>query len=436
MTGPSPHVGTPTDLLNASSSASIELALLRIRTRLRRWRRWLNNSHPYLNVIGALEPPSKAIDGIKLAEYIACSIPLHLVDGWVFLARAFDAVRQGDQNTAAHLAYYAELRAAMSLLASEGIGVFRNRHVAIDSTFTSTDWNNVGTHRATWDLLTSWADDPARVSTLLTAVTVESRPISEWLVEAGISPSVQHLVARRWLESWSIDLTIFPADRDLRNHTSYRPSRLAAGSATAMDVDRDVIDPIIRTWDALEPSVDRGGAVVDNALLFLALRLAHNEDNPGGQTWDRFIDRLQGIASVSLETQLRNPSANNYYVLTWADNSSRPPPTQAVLARGTLLLRIANGICAQRLTNAQITKEDMQFWWNRFGEDGGLWSDETELDSFADLWAEVNDAIIDTQSLLASMSSPKTMSEISPIFGQGVPLTQYSRAPLWLLGVD
>ena len=430
------RVHSPENLLNAASSQAMEATLSRIRHQFRHQNGWLPMGHPYAHVIGALESNSKGVNGTELAEYIASSIPLHVADGWMFLARAFDAIKSGDQNTAAHLAYYAELRAAMSLLASEGIGVFNNRHVAIGPAFTPTDWAGVGTHPATWNLLSAWADDPGRVATLLTAIRVDSRTISEWFDEAGVSASVKHVVGRQWLKSWSIDLSFFPIDRDLRNHTSYRPSRITPNFTTAIDTTTDVIDPLLHTWEALEPSVDNGGSAIDKALLYRALSFAYNEGSHAVPRWGDFIDRLQGVASGSLQLQLKDPTVDDYYVLKWANNQDNPPPMQAVLSRAILLLRIANGVCAQRLAHAQVTRQDLQFWWTRLGEDGGLWPDDGEPASFADLWAEVDDAIVDTEAALQSIGLPATMSAINQVSGLKAALTQYSRAPLWLLGVD
>lgn len=443
MVSARPRVYNSVDLVNASSPLAIESTLIRLRPRFRRWKRWLTSKHQYKDVVDALEPKSKSIHGSRIAEYIACSAPLHVSDGWVFLARAFDAVRSGDGNTAVHLAYYAELRAAMSLLASEGIGIFNHRHVAIDATLLATDWGNVGknkgqrvgTHQATWEILDSWANDPSRASTILNSIVVDTKTISEWFDDAHISTSVQHLVARQWLSSWSLDLKLFPKDRDLRNHTSYRPSQISPDSVEAINTTRDVIDPMLRTWDALEPSADTGGAAIDRALLFHAMRLAYNDGSPAEPTWDEYVDRLHGIAPASLEAQLRVPSENEYYVLRSAGITAVPPPMQAVLARGTLLLRIANAVCAKRFRDARISKEDLQFWLQRFGDDKGLWSEYTDIDSFADLWPEVDDARDDAQAKINMIASPK-MSDLGEIFGQVVALTQYSRAPLWLLGVD
>ena len=433
----SARVNNATALLNASSSVAVEDTLSRMRYRFRRWDRWLTAKHPYANVVSALDSSTFPIDGRKLAEYIAASIPLHVADGWTFLARAFDSIRAGDRGTAVHLAYYAELRAAMSLLASEGVGVFSRRHVSIDQAFVPTAWSTANTHQATWDLLRAWADQSARVATLLTSIKVESRTIDEWFQEMGITQSVQHLVAREWLQSWSIDLTYFPEnDHAFRNEVSYRPSRISPHSTVALNASTDIIDPVLRTWDALEPSSDSGGASIDRALLFRALVLAKNESSFPSDSWNAFVERLHGIASASLETQLKDPKVNEYYVLKWADNSSTPPPMQAVLSRATLLLRIANGICAQRLARARVTKQDLHFWWNNYGQDSGLWAPHADPDSFADLWQDVDDARGELESSLASAGTGHSMSELGQLLGRGVALTQFSRTPLWLFGVD
>ena len=415
----------------------METTLRRLRRRFVHWNRWLNSRHPYANLVKDIRFSERGVDGDKLAEYVASSILLHVADGWVFLARAFDAIMRGDRNTAAHMAYYAELRAAMSLLASEGIGIFAYRHFAIGPSSGTKDWKKGGgTHQATWRLLNSWASDVNRTSTLLTAIKIENKPIGGWLDDANVSPSVQHLVARNWLESWSIDLKHFEGDRELRNYASYRPMSIKADSWIPLDTSVDVVKPLLKTWDALEPSGDVGGASIDRALLYRALQLAHNEGSHVEPTWDHFMDRLKGVVSPGLEFQLRDPAANENHVLRWANQppeKSNPPKTNGVLARATLLLRIASGVCAQRLSNAGISKTDLRFWWSRFGVDFGLWPEGVELDTFSELWADVNDAIVNTEDALGSTNGTNNMFDIGRHLGQHVELTQHARVPLWLL---
>src|SRR5262245_42087950 len=67
-------------------------------------------------------PPT--VDDSALVAYVAASGPCHVIDGWSFIGRAIDSMLRGDTYGAIHLGYYAELRAAMALLACEGVGIF------------------------------------------------------------------------------------------------------------------------------------------------------------------------------------------------------------------------------------------------------------------------------------------------------------------------
>jgi len=62
----------------------------------------------------------------QLSQYISASCLLHCSDGWSYLGKAILSILRGDPHRARHLAYYAELRAAVALLATEGIGIFNN----------------------------------------------------------------------------------------------------------------------------------------------------------------------------------------------------------------------------------------------------------------------------------------------------------------------
>src|SRR6266481_5958480 len=57
----------------------------------------------------------------QMADYLALSTCCHALDGWRYLSQASIALMTGARNQALHLAYYAELRAALSILGSSGI---------------------------------------------------------------------------------------------------------------------------------------------------------------------------------------------------------------------------------------------------------------------------------------------------------------------------
>src|ERR1035441_2292373 len=98
---------------------------------------WLRPANRYAaDTIGRLKSDTgkpSALVCADLAECVAASTPVHLLDGWAFLGRAIDASFRGDPDTSRHLGYYAELRAVMALLASEGLEIFKDRHFVIDA---------------------------------------------------------------------------------------------------------------------------------------------------------------------------------------------------------------------------------------------------------------------------------------------------------------
>ena len=162
---------------------------------------WLTTSHRYNNdVVQTLtaDVQQNTIDGQELGEYIASSVPLHLADGWNYLSRAFDASSRGDRGSTYHLAYYAELRAAMSLLAAEGIGIFNSRHIALNDKFQTTVYHS-NTHEATWAVLSSWSKEQDKAEALLRSISIETVNLSDWLRLVGVAVPARQFVAKEWL---------------------------------------------------------------------------------------------------------------------------------------------------------------------------------------------------------------------------------------------
>ncbi len=96
---------------------------------------WLSKSNKYSSdTINRITADINAgnLHKRQMAQYVAASVILHCNDGWSYLGRSLSALLRGDPHRARHLAYYAELRGAMSLLASNGIGVFNKQHFVID----------------------------------------------------------------------------------------------------------------------------------------------------------------------------------------------------------------------------------------------------------------------------------------------------------------
>ena len=270
------RVKSPKALVNRASPLASECQLRTVAKRMRRWKCWLPiRSQYYKNVTNVLRK-KKDIDGPELGEYIACSAPLHLADGWNYLSRAFDAATRGDRDSAYHLAYYAELRAAIALLATEGVGIFDRRHIALNRQLEPTAYHN-STHQATWLVLSAWAEEKNKATRLLQAITIDSTTLSECLAVVGVVNPAQKIVAQKWLRAWSIDLQILATDQQRRNEVIYRPTRIQSQKLQPTDPQSENVDPLINFWSVLEPALGRASAVLDLSLLRQALQLVVKE---------------------------------------------------------------------------------------------------------------------------------------------------------------
>ncbi len=422
--------GSATDFVRAASPSASEQSLRAVARRMRRWKRWLNIKHPYSDVVRELGS-SGIVDEQKLGEYIAASAPLHLADGWNYLSRAFDAIVRGDRHSAYHLAYYAELRAAMSLLATEGIGIFKRRHIALSASFVPTEFTRAN-HAATWEVLSAWSDEPGTAERLLGSIQLEDKSLSEWLTAIGALPSASRVLAREWLAAWSLDLRLVAADRERRNEISYRPTRIRP--LPPVDANLELTAPIFQSWEVLEPfTADGAGVLLDSSLLRRAMSLAVKEK------WCRY-GSLEA-AMVALKNDMSQPGYEALYagnasadaILSQAEEAGTVVATP-VLARALLMLRLASARSASLLADAGVSKDDLEFWWEALGTDMGLWESSGELDAFADLWRDVEEAISQARERMAAIPNGTSVYAVSRVLSREVSLTQFSRAPLWLLG--
>ena len=65
-----------------------------------------------------------------------------------------------------------------------------------------------------------------------------------------------------------------------------------------------------------------------------------------------------------------------------------------MLARATLLLRVATGSSAELLKEVESTvREALEFWWSSKAVSRRLWSDADAPLSFIELWQDVGDVL-------------------------------------------
>jgi hypothetical protein len=104
------------------------------------------------------------------------------------------------------------------------------------------------------------------------------------------------------------------------------------------------------------------------------------------------------------------------------------------MARATLLLRLASAFTFKALDSAGKNLNEAEFWWTKKATELGLSAAPGGLNSFLDLWDDVQvqlEAFEDWKANVGRPVSTMTMMAVSrPLIG----LSQLQRAGLWLLG--
>lgn len=336
----------------------------------------------------------------QLGDYVAASIPLHLWDGWTYLGMALSAQMGGMIDNAIHLGYYAELRAAMSLLATQGVGVFRNVHCIVKNTGEVATFRGPSTHAAVDKYLTAW-----------TASAYSSNLVGQLLGFAGMSaqqwlsmfPRTQAWLplGRDLLQTVGFDIAHMATDRYARNEASYRARGLADVAARDVDVDVEFLSTAILLLDPSTPHASFGR--LDRHLIRRLLEdgyYASTGEAPASDATlyksaiDYTVNALisdRGSRSelsdfLSRQAEAEEPSVLHYaHMLSTDATEDRLLP---ILGRAVVLLRIATGSAREILAEARVDLELLEFWWNDAGLEQGLWQLAPATEELPDIWED------------------------------------------------
>jgi hypothetical protein len=412
---------TPADvgLIQSLSRQEVERTLAGMRHFIKR-SMWLGKNNRYsTDTIEKIKndcAQGNRINERQLAQYIAASCLLHCSDGWSYLGRAISALLGGDPHRTRHLAYYAELRAAMSLLASCGIGIFKNKHFAIDRRRSVKRLSTKDpTHQFAWECLQVWGGQPHSGAMFAQVIKPYGRTLDDWFEPVG-GGAVVAPQAQEWFQQWGMDLKVFADDREARNESSYRPDGLpSAWSVTASRV----LGFARELWMALEPSGNSHFDTIDRHILRLSIErlfIGRTNKRPGDdpRAFDQFVERIVEHQALgpAIQAELgrflrRQVMPADLEILSYSQKSpeARINSDVGIVSRAALLLRVSSGSCAALLRNADLTSDSMSFWWSQLGQDRGLWEGAYEATDLLDLWADIKTWLEDIESFEQNSSA-------------------------------
>ena len=343
-----------------------------------------------------------------LIEYIAASTISHCFDGWTYLSRALEAELGADPNTARHLGYYAELRAAMSILACEGIGVFNRHHVAVMENGTCMSIpSSSGTHVFTWHALETWSSLPKSHNILLNAIKPAGVPFQEWIDIFGSSASI---LIDSWLKQWGLDIRRLSEDQESRNIASYRPSALKSNATNDVS---STINAVSHLWDMCEIEAT-GFSLLDRHLLRRSIEILFQgvtgrSRKQARKIYSEKIDeilskhKLADTARRDLSKFLKFERFEEIPILIKLADSQDSPESMnhsmQVLSRATLLLRVATAMVERLLHDSGTTNRSLlEFWWASDAVRRRLWPATQPPNAFSDLWIDIEDALESVQN--------------------------------------
>ena len=369
---------------------------------------WLPSGHPYAAGI----PKGRHHDGQAMAEYVALSAIQHAFDGWAYWGRAVAAEVSGDSNIASHLGYYAELRAAKAILASEGIGLSSNRVAVVDGSRRCDVKREQGSsHQLLWQVIEAWSNGNAD-GVVFGLLKPFGHSIADWLQHF---PGSYRPVAEDWLRAWGLDLQALATDGSRRNVASYDPSGFPL---TMREKSATTLDHLTRLWQSCEPTGTGVSLTLDRLVLRATLETVFRTSHPYGrsakQAPKQYREKVRhAVESLALGGPSRLGRANRQEaILSFLDPREVPEGmdifeiarrtsdartkthVSEVLSRAVLLLRLATACAHDLLTEfGSDPRAVTKFWWDSRHVRRGLWPSGHTLDSFSDLWDEADEAL-------------------------------------------
>lgn len=347
-------------------------------------------------------------------EYIVASSLSHLKDAWCYFGQSINAILKNDISLSKHFSYYSELRSALSLMATEGIAIYNEEHYYIDKnenvqqfTRESGSINKLGTHKMVWVSLDTWSMLPKSRELLEKIIHIEGKSLKEWVETCdytkwcGLSYEIYKNIG--------IDLKYIAHDRKIRNSVSYSPTDVFRSTPSI----KKNVEFILELWNLLEPNFKK----TDFSILKKSLSLVGCE-NPYNII-DKLIesDTLKEIIEQRLSQRENIVFEKSSIVYDDLNDALNDPENHLqMLGRAFLLLRIATGSVKLLLKDASIEFSDISFWSEKIMEEYGLVKDKNELDSYSDMWNDVeegaiqpisdNDTNIDFYTLKQKLSYP------------------------------
>lgn len=297
---------------------------------------------------------------------LAVDALVHLTEGWRFLSAALASMLSNAPAQAVHFAYYAELRAAISLLSSHGMRISNgdNSYLERGGTSKVPTWRTMRTHTVVWKLWEAWAKTSAAEGLLLNQLKILPS-----VTIGDLKASVSRIAANATLTHWALDLAM-GNEHTARNKASYETPTARVHLQPMQVSDFEFVRDL---WALAEPT--GFGLRFEQELVRYLVDAELNDDavvvdEAARTAWrQRLVDDLErstGTPRATLDAFF-NDGASPSPIFRLAFDSDVKPVN--MIARAFFLLRLATLIPSSAMTCHPATpaKEWLKDWLSHAG---------------------------------------------------------------------
>lgn len=314
--------------------------------------------------LGPITGPGQILDAAgDDAACLAGDQVSHLMEAWQYLGAALRSVLCNAGDNAIHFAYYAQLRAAVSIFAGSGVRLRMGDNYYLDragARFSFQLSSGDRTHEATWAVWKEWVRTPFAQQLLSSNVSIISGVTLSDLMLVPTSPGAL-------LTDWGYDLARGRDDHHARIEASYH----AKARQPSPVMDEASVELVSGIWSLL---MESGGGVVFDATLvryFVEKYLAQQEEDEvarGGVAPDRAatLGRIIAMTSgrIGVPTSTLDKAFEAEVDLSLFDIASSPDKGAAnVVCRALFLVRVATLALSENLkANGDECKKWLVQW--------------------------------------------------------------------------
>ena len=380
-------------------------------------------------------PRSAQRNDAEIAEYIAASCITHLYDGWNYMSAALRAFIHNDVGVCGHSAYYAELRAALTFLAVNGIVICKNEgyYIRSDSTIDIL-YRGETTHKAVWHALQEFANMSSSTTDKVLVediITVEKLKISDWIRELSGTQASRTLCNSLLLECGA-DIQRYGDDHIGRNKYSYSPTGL---EQYRMLTEEDIRCMLSKFWELFEPVSPGQFEKLDLYILqsiYGRFRDAMNLDAAVYEAKVRMV--IKSLISNSAQELVFSKLCTQRYGLPFdlsEDGVANGDLYGGMLVRACFMLRLATAACRDLLLRAGVTSNDLDRWLIQCQQNRFMWQAAVSHYAYVDLWADVDESITSLMTYAPNATDSWLLTESRSL--ETLSKTEYIM--LWGLGL-